>query len=228
MLKLGTKYGGWIIPEKNTLNKDSIVYSGGVGEDISFDIKLQSKYGCNIILIDPTQKSIKHYEECKKYFNDRAFKFTGGIQNDYYKEIEKENPDFNKITYVNQGLWNKKDTLKFYKQSNNNYVSQSLINGMFTDNYDIVEVDTIKSIMMKNKHNKIDLLKLDIEGAENIVLEQMLDDKIYPKYLCIEFDLLINRKDTNNSTKKIVDRLLQYGYKILINDRLNITFEYTK
>jgi hypothetical protein len=72
------------------------------------------------------------------------------------------------------------------------------------------------------------LLKLDIEGAENIVLEQMLDDNIYPKYLCIEFDLLMKNKDNNNSTKNIIDRLLNQGYKIIINDNLNITFEYTK
>ena len=39
MLRLGTRYGGWIIPKNNTLNENSIVYSGGVGEDISFDLK---------------------------------------------------------------------------------------------------------------------------------------------------------------------------------------------
>lgn len=44
MIKLGTDYGGWHIPTKNIFNKESIIYSGGVGEDISFDIKLQSKY----------------------------------------------------------------------------------------------------------------------------------------------------------------------------------------
>ena len=75
------------------------------------------------------------------------------------------------------------------------------------------------------KSTNIDLLKLDIEGAENIVLNQMLDDKIYPKYLCIEFDLFINKKDSNDSTRKIVNRLLMNGYKILVNDKFNITFE---
>jgi hypothetical protein len=149
MLKLGTKYGGWIIPENNNLNENSIIYSGGVGQDISFDIKLQSKYGSNIYLIDPTNKSIKHFEEIKKYFNDKRFKFTDGIQKDYYKEIENKNPNFDKIYYINKGLWNKKDELKFYKQSNDNYVSQSLIDGMFGSNYDIVEVDSIKNIMLK-------------------------------------------------------------------------------
>ena len=63
MEKLGTNYGGWIIPKNINLNENSIVYSGGVGEDISFDIKLQTKYGCNIILIDPTEKARKHFIE---------------------------------------------------------------------------------------------------------------------------------------------------------------------
>ena len=31
----------------------------------------------------------------------------------------------------------------------------------------------------------------------------MLDDKMYPTYLCIEVDLLIKNKDTNQLTQKI-------------------------
>ena len=54
----------------------------------------------------------------------------------------------------------------------------------------------------------------------------MFDDKIYPKYLCIEFDLLINNKDPDKTTQKVINRIIQTGYKIIINDNLNITFEY--
>lgn len=225
-MKLGTDYGGWYIPIKNMLNKESIIYSGGVGEDISFDIKLQSKYNCNIYLIDPTVKSIKHFEECKKYFCDKTFKFTGGIQKDYYDNIKNETPNMDKISYIETGLWDKKTKLKFYKQSNENYVSQSLISNMFTSNYDIVNVDSIRNIMNDLGNTTIDLLKLDIEGAEIVVLDKMLDDNIYPKYLCIEFDLLRNNKDSNGSTEKLINRLINEGYRILINDKLNITFEY--
>ena len=63
METLGTEYGGWDIPINAGFNENSIIYSGGVGEDMSFDLKLQNKYNCNIILIDPTQRAIKHYEE---------------------------------------------------------------------------------------------------------------------------------------------------------------------
>ena len=54
-----------------------------------------------------------------------------------------------------------------------------------------------------------------------------IDDKIYPKYLCVEFDLYLKQKDTQNKTQNVVNRLLSNNYKCLVNDNLNITFEYT-
>lgn len=74
----------------------------------------------------------------------------------------------------------------------------------------------------------IDLLKVDIEGVEIEVINQMLDDKIYPRYLCIEFDLFLKRKDPQNKTVKLIHRLQLGGYKILFNDNMNITFQYLK
>jgi len=224
--KLGTVYGGWFVPTEMELDENSIIYSGGVGEDISFDLLLQNKYNCNIILIDPTEKAIKHYQEVQEYYYNNKM-FTGNIQKDYYTHISnKKNkiPNFNKMIYIQKGLWKEETELKFYKQNNKDFVSQSLIENMFGNNYDIIQVNSIKNIMLENNHKQIDLLKLDIEGAEIEVLNKMLDDKIYPKYLLIEFDLLLKNKDLENKTKKIINRLDEENYKILINDKLNITF----
>ena len=224
LIKLGTNYGGWFIPKDIKLDENSIIYSGGVGEDMSFDLILNDKYKCNILLIDPTNRAITHFEEVKNYFKNNEM-FTGNIQNDYYDNIKSLKPDMTKFCYENIGLWDKKDQLKFFFQNNPNNVSQSVITNMFGNNYSVVEVYTIKNIMNKYNHNKIDLLKLDIEGAEVQVLENMLCDKIYPKYLCIEFDLKLKNKDVNNKTETIIQKLLKEGYNILINDDLNITFE---
>ena len=53
----------------------------------------------------------------------------------------------------------------------------------------------------------------------------MIDDEIYPRYLCIEFDLLLQKKDKSNETLKVINRLQNAGYKILFNDNMNITFK---
>ena len=224
MERLGTNYGGWYVPKNMELNENSIIYSGGVGEDISFDIKIQEKYKCNIFLIDPTEKALIHFNEVKEYYKNGR-QFLGNIQKDYIQSIQNNKPDFSKFYYFNIGLWNCHDKLKFYKQNNKNYVSQSLIENMFTQEYDEVNVTTIKALMEEKKHKTIDLLKLDIEGAEIEVIQQMLDDKIFPKYILIEFDLFLKKKDPGNKkTNDLISRLLSLNYIILINDNYNITF----
>ena len=224
MEKLGTEYGGWHVPIDIRLDENSIVYSGGVGEDMSFDILLQDKYGCHMWLIDPTVKAQVHFEECRHFFLNEA-KFSGKIQPDYYKQIRDTFPDFNKIHYINLGLWNTTGSLPFYKQPNEDYVSQSLIPKMYGSNNYMVDVDTIKNIMERNGHDRIDLLKLDIEGAEINVLNKMLDDGILPRYLLVEYDLLIKNKDSDMTTDLLNKRILGLGYRMLCNVGYNVTYE---
>jgi len=225
MEKFGTKYGGWYIPKDILLDENSVVYSAGVGEDISFDLYLSDKYNCNILLIDPTIRAIKHYNEIIKYYKNKKWNFSGNIQKDYKEKIEKLCPNLNKITYIEKGLWKNNSKMKFYKQTNPKYVSQSLKKEMFGNEFYEVDVISIKNLMLDNNDTKIDLLKIDIEGAEIEVIDKMLDDKIYPIYLCIEFDLLLKKKDVKNKTNELLDKLQYNGYTILINDNNNITFK---
>jgi FkbM family methyltransferase len=219
----GTVYGGWKLPAG--LNENSIVYSAGVGEDMSFDLEVNSLYKSKIILFDPTERAIKHYDEVVRFYQDKSsFEFTGNIQKDYLQRIANLKPNFNDFKFIKTGLWNKKDTLKFYKQENPSYVSQTIIPGMYGEEYTTVNVDTIKNFMREFGHTHIDVLKLDIEGAEIEVLNHLLDSAIFPKYLCIEFDLYIKGRDNRGLTEKVIKRLLGFGYTILSNDNMNIVF----
>ena len=149
--------------------------------------------------------------------------FGGDIQKDYERNIRNLNPNFEKMKFLKVGLWERKDQLKFFKPTNQKYVSSTLVEGMFSQEYELVNVKSIKDIMEENDHPFIDLLKLDIEGAEIETVNQMLDDEIYPNYVLIEFDLKLKDMDKGNKTGRLISRL-QSKYNIFKDDNMNITF----
>jgi hypothetical protein len=66
LVRLGTTYGGWIIPVDAGLTADSICYSAGAGEDISFDCALVERFHCQVRVIDPTPRVIQHFNNLEK------------------------------------------------------------------------------------------------------------------------------------------------------------------
>jgi hypothetical protein len=53
----GNTYGGFYV-HPDALSKNSIVYSFGIGEDISFDKAIIENHKCHVFAFDPTPKSI--------------------------------------------------------------------------------------------------------------------------------------------------------------------------
>jgi len=115
--------------------------------------------------------------------------------------------------------------LKFYKQSNPDYISHSLDENMFGKEFIEVPVKNLKTIMKELNHDHIDLLKIDIEGVENEVLEQMMDENIFPIYLSVDFDSIKLSEEKCNNT---INRLISRGYKILKISGQDISFMLVK
>ncbi len=86
------------------------------------------------------------------------------------------------------GVWSKNETKRFYAPENAMHVSHSILNLQRTEDFFEADCRTVSSLMRANGHNHIDLLKLDIEGAEYEVLRSILADNIKPTLLCVEFD----------------------------------------
>ena len=80
-----------------------------------------------------------------------------------------------------------------------------------------VAAETLDSLMIKLGHTKVDLLKLDIEGAEYDVLRQMLAFDILPGVLCIEFDGLLHGRRSVGETQ-VLRRLARAGYHLIVDD----------
>lgn len=196
----GTVYGGWnIIP--NSLNQKSIVYSIGIGEDISFDLSIIKKYSCNIFAYDPTPK-VKEW--LKKQDYPKQFIFQPIALSSY------------------DGI------LTFYSPENENHISHKLIP---SENSKAVNVpcNKLKSLIDKNNHNHIDLLKMDIEGFEYSVIDELLLSNVLPKQLLIEFHHFfpeIGNKKTEDAIKKLQDN----GYELfaVADSFCEYSFIYTK
>jgi FkbM family methyltransferase len=232
MKKFGTDYGGFYYPSNlECLNKDSIIYCVGVGEDISHDIMLSHKLDSQIFLFDPTPRAIEHVSYIKGLFENKAKlvnnKRYGGGDPGYLNLLMKHKINSDNIHMFNFGLYTEDTSLKFYKPSNVEYVSHSVVHGMKSNNYINVEVKKLKTIMNELNHTNIDLLKIDIEGCECEVLEQMIKEKIFPKYLSVDFDLGWTGERIRDRKKCIatINLLKENGYKLLHENGPDYSFQ---
>ena len=64
----GTGYGGWWLPENAGIGPTDVIVSAGAGEDVSFDLAAQYRFGCEVPLVDPTERAVKHWEQVKTYY----------------------------------------------------------------------------------------------------------------------------------------------------------------
>jgi FkbM family methyltransferase len=167
-------------------NADSICYCVGCGEDISFDLGLIERFRCKVYAFDPTPRAIEHVKQ-----------HAGGNSRYQFSEV---------------GLWDKPERLRFYAPSNPADVSHSLLNLQKTQDYIEVPVERLSAIMRRNQHTKLDLLKIDIEGAEYKVLDSIFEDALQIRVLCVEFDEYWNPLNEgyleriHGHVRKIMDR----------------------
>jgi FkbM family methyltransferase len=85
------------------------------------------------------------------------------------------------------GLWSGDSTQRFYAPIDPKHVSHSIANLQETETFIEAECRSITSLMDELGHDRLDLLKLDIEGAEYEVLDALIDAGIRPSVLCVDF-----------------------------------------
>jgi FkbM family methyltransferase len=231
--RFGTSYGGFYYPrELYGLNKDSVIYCVGAGEDISHDIELAKQLDSNVYIFDPTPRSINHVKYIKDLFDNTAEvvndKRYGGGDVNYLSNIMNNRIDSSKVIFYDYGLYTCDGEQKFYMPSNKDYVSCSVVEGMKSNDYISVNMKTLKTIMNELGHNNVDLLKIDIEGCECDVIEQIIAQNIFPRYLAVDFDLGWTGESIRNPQKcyDTIQFLQNNNYKILHNEGPDFSFMY--
>ncbi|MCW7539025.1 FkbM family methyltransferase [Aquabacterium sp. A7-Y] len=197
-LRLGSDYGGWTVPE-NTLHAGDVCYCVGCGEDISFDLGLIERFQCEVHGFDPTPRSIA-----------------------YVRELTRGNPHY---TFHDIGIWSSEGVLEFFAPQDSNHVSYSLTNLQHTRQTIEVKTKRLRQVMEENHHERLALLKMNIEGAEIPVLESMLEDGVEVDLLLVEFDEFRFPTDERLAAiRAIVRKLQRNGYGIFWIDNQNFTF----
>jgi FkbM family methyltransferase len=184
----GSSYGGWAVPD-DYLSAGSVLYSVGVGTDISFDRAVLECYACQLFAFDPTPNAVTFMQESR---------LPEGL------------------TFLPIGLSAHDGTEKFFPPKTDGFDSFSQSS---TDSDSVAaaitcEVLTFASLKRRLGHDAVDLLKMDIEGFEYGVIQQILASTMpTPGCLLIEFHHgmygILPEKTTD-----AVESLLHRGYEI--------------
>ena len=188
-ITFGNRFADWTFCPDN-IDEHSVIYSFGVGEDASFDLKLIEHYQLQVRGFDPSPRSIEWV--------------TGQNLTD-------------KFHFYPYGLSARDGTITFSEPAEANIHSLKIRDTVDGGNAGLkthkLPVHRLSTIMQNLGHNKIDLLKMDIEGAEYEVIEDIVDASLPITQILIEFhhrfpDIGIGK------TRRAIARLNEAGYKI--------------
>lgn len=158
--RFGTRHGGWILPV-GELTPPGVCYCVGVGEDTSLEDELLRSTNCLVWSFDPTPRSIAH--------------------------VAKQPFDAARFHFVPVGVWHRTETRRFFGHQNPAFETHSAVNLWKTDSYFDAPCTTVAALMREFGHERLVLLKIAVEGAEWQVLQNILDDAVDARILCVVF-----------------------------------------
>lgn len=183
---LGTEYGSWPI-QLDQLGPNSVVYSFGIGEDISFDIELIDLTGCHVQAFDPTPRS-------------RAW-------------VEKQRLPSN-FHFQAIGIGDIDGSVEFFAPAVDTHVSFSSAPARRGAVPIQAQVNRLATIMAARADEQLDVLKMDIEGFEySVITDIMRTSGIRPRQFLVEFHHGMYGKSRQH-TREAVRLLRHEGYRI--------------
>jgi FkbM family methyltransferase len=185
LLSLGNDGARWSI-HPTGLSRESVVYSCGVGEDISFDLELIRRFGVTVHAFDPTPRTVQ-------WLRTQA--------------VPKQ------FIFHEYGIADRDGRTRFFPPEDPSHVSHSMVRRKTVTGDIEVPVYRLTTIMNMLGHGSIDVLKMDVEGAEYAVLRDMLTSGICVRQLLVEFhhrwpEIGLDR------TREAIRDLNQAGYRI--------------
>jgi FkbM family methyltransferase len=177
------------------LDENSVIYSAGVGHDISFEKALVSRFNVHINLFDPSPT---------------------GIQT---MEMAENRTD--KIHFYPIGLAGQTGIVRFAAPAMEHEGSFRIPGNRDTSIE--FQCSDLFSLMKERGHSKIDLLKMDIEGFEYDVIDDLLQKSLDIKQICLEFHHFMS-DISRRKTFKAIAGLKASGFILIYKTRYDYTF----
>ena len=186
MTRHGSEYGGWWVSPAG-LAPGAVVYSVGIGTDITFDLSIIAAYGVTVHAFDPTPASLNFLKQQT---------LPGGFSWHPY------------------GLAAYDGTATFHPPKDPSHVSHSMLESNAGHRPGIeVPVRRLETVMRELGHTRLDVLKIDIEGAEYDVLSDILDAGLSIRQVLVEFHHRMPGVGVDR-TRQAVAKLNAAGYRI--------------
>ena len=189
---LGDENGSWNII-MDGLSCESVILAAGVGHNISFELDLVKKIGACIHVFDPSPTGVSTINKLVKEEGMEKVIFIPKAISGSSGYIYLEKPDTD-----TEGSW------KATSLSD----SESTIK---------IESVSLSDYCHENAIRHIDLLKIDIEGAEYDVIDNILSEKLSIQQICLEFHCKaqIGIQQTYFDLFRYVFKLFLNGYRIV-------------
>lgn len=176
----------WFAPEG--LSAEAVVYSLGVGEDVEFDLTLIHRFGAVVHAFDPTPGAVEWVRS--RQLPERFHFHQLGVA------------DFDGVAEFSAPVSEGNVCFTLLKRPGGRVSSIR------------AEVRRLQTILAQLGHDRVDLLKMDIEGAEYVVIPDMLASGIEVGQLLVEFHHRFAGVG-KEQTRTAVELLLGHGFRIL-------------
>jgi FkbM family methyltransferase len=163
------------------LKPDQIVYSLGVGDTIDFDLELIDALGVKVHAFDPTPHSLQWMktQETPENFVFHPWAAAGQDGKLFLYPRIKADGSKSEVMY----------TIVEEKDAHDGAVE--------------VPAFTIETMMEKLGHKSLALLKMDIEGAEYGLIENLLQSPVRPDQILVEFHHRFSSLETQQTLDAI-------------------------
>jgi FkbM family methyltransferase len=184
LIELGTAYGSWIMPG-DVIDSSWNCYLAGAGGDVSLDLELVRRYGVTTRSFDPVL--------------------------DYVERAVREGRDEPRFSAHHAAIAVADGPVRM--QITHDAESQSVSGARLYDSHSFVEVPgrSLRSLMAELGDERIDLLKLDIEGSEYQLLPSLDLDGLGVKVLAVQ----LHHNGSVKAARRLMSALDEQGYDLV-------------